>query len=180
MWARLDGFPLAPLALWPSAANSIDPYPDNDFFGKALSLFPWSKMGELMLLVVARLLSFLGMGLPISEHRVSSIRAGSSPLWSSGPEVEVPFYTNSSIKPTVKRFHWTWIHYVLRSGFCISNSLSSIRVWSFPRLGTYLLNLSWLVELASDRIPLTCDSIDYMCPVLKWIQKAWQGRWWLI
>ena len=41
---------------------------------------------------------------------------------------------------------------------------------------TYLLNLSWLVELASDRIPLTCDSIDYMCPVQKWIQKAWQGR----
>jgi len=27
---------------------------------------------------------------------------------------------------------------------------------------TYLLNLSWLVELASDRIPLTCDSIDYL------------------
>lgn len=45
-----------------------------------------------------------------------------------------------------------------------------------PRLGTYLFHLSWLVELASDRIPLTCDSIDYMCPVQKWIQKAWQGR----
>lgn len=75
---------MAHLALWPSAANSIEPYPDNSFFGKALSLFP---MGELMLLVVARLLSFLGLGPPISEHRVSSIRAGSSPLWSSGPEV---------------------------------------------------------------------------------------------
>lgn len=141
MWARLDGFPLAPLALWPSAANSIEPYPDNDFFGKALTLFPWSKMGELMLLVVARLLSFLGMGLPISEHRVSSIRAGSSPLWSSGPEV--PFYTNSSIKPTVKRFHWTWIHYVLRSGFCISNSLSSIRVWSFINPGSAPIFWIW-------------------------------------
>ena len=39
------------------------------------------------------------------------------------------------------------------------------RVTSSFYLGTYLFHRSWLVELASDRIPLTCDTIDSMCPV---------------
>ncbi|KAK7296471.1 hypothetical protein VNO77_50181 [Canavalia gladiata] len=41
-------------------------------------------------------------------------------------------------------------------------AISPSVIFHQPRLGTYLLNLSWLVELASDRIPLTCDSIDYL------------------